>query len=152
MGFCYERQMIINYRLTIYVIMSGRSKQYKGKQGKRGCRGRKVIIFTVWSGKTSLRRWHLQWGNRALDALHLLYNAQSASTVIQFSHHSPGKKLLSLTEEETVCRWLNDYNVSTELGLNSDRLSPSGVLHSSAHIRPASKQAWTHLREMPART
>ena len=36
MGFCYERQIIINYRLTVYMIMSACSKQYKGKQGKRG--------------------------------------------------------------------------------------------------------------------
>lgn len=38
------------------MIMSGSSRQYNGKQGKRGWRGRKVVIFTVWSGKTSLRR------------------------------------------------------------------------------------------------
>lgn len=123
----------INKQPIIWITMSESSKQCKGKQRKVVEREKSGYIV-VWSGKTSLQRWHLSWDHSykgwrhmALDTLLLMFNAKCFSmsfhsqlTTLERRYWYPAFQKV----EDTEWRWLNELVEHTELGLHRDCLTP----------------------------
>lgn len=130
--------------------MSGSSRQYKGKQGKVAGRGRRDHFCSVVRGDLSgeltfeLRLQLIEgWGKLAWDALHFLFNAQSALTCHSIFTHQPCEEDVDIP----TFRWRNWVEVVKWLG---------GVHRAGSWLRPPqSKQSVSlpHSRsELPANT